>query len=243
MNDDVIGRILSRAKELGLSPRAASLASGMGSTAIRDIVKRPGHSVTMETMTKLAGGLQTTPEWLAFGNGDSPSEKQKPDRVVPNAGGGFVLATYGGIVEAGTFREVGEFEDPDREPDFVPRDERFPRAAYFVFDVAGDSMNAADPPMKAGSRVVAVRFENFRNRLTLQSGDIVVIERTLEDGALRERSVKELELGEEETRFCPRSTNLRHQPIVVPKDFEADDATNVSVLGVVIDVMTKVRRR
>ena len=115
----------------------------------------------------------------------------------------FVRASYGGVVEAGTFREVGEFDDPDRDPDYVPRDDRFPRAAYFIFDVAGDSMNAANPPMGPGSRVIAVKFDNFRNRLTLQSGDVVVIERTRDDGALRERSIKELELDDQETPVLP----------------------------------------
>ena len=247
---EILQRIEKRLEATGLSASGASKAAGK-SDAIRNLQravrenKRQGISTA--TLNALAPVLGTTTIWLMAGAGpEQPGaepESSAGSRDPDIGANGFVRAMYGGIVEAGTYREIGEFADPDREPDFVPRDERFPRAAYFIFDVAGDSMNAAEPPMKAGSRVVAVRLDNFRNRLALQSGDIVVIERTREDGALRERSVKELELGEDETRFCPRSTNPRHQPIVVPKDFEADDATNVQVLGVVIDVMTKVRRR
>ena len=248
---EILARIEKRLVATGLSASGASKAAGK-SDAIRNLQRAVKENrrqgISTATLNALAPVLETTTVWLMAGAG---SEVTSSEVSYPNAAetgsnkgnsGGFVRATYGGVVEAGSFREVGEFEDPDREPDYVPRDERFPRAAYFIFDVAGDSMNAADPAMRAGSRVIAIKLDNFRNRLALQSGDIVVIERTREDGALRERSVKELDLGEKETRFWPRSTNPRHQPIVVPKNFEADDATNVQVLGVVIDVMTKVRR-
>ena len=250
MSVEMIGRLLSRAKERNLSPRALSLKAGLGPTTVRDIVSRPGASPRGETIRKLAEALETTPEWLSYGIGEgvevlsdgetSAVAPAEPDlRKAPESD--FARATYGGTVEAGTFREVGEFEDPDRPPDYVPRDDRFPNAAYFIFDVAGDSMNAADPPMKAGARVVAVALEHFRGRLLLQTGHIVVVERSKDDGAYRERSVKQLELDENETRFCPRSTNPRHKPIVVPKDYEPDETTKVEVLGVVIDVISKVR--
>ncbi len=249
---DILERIERRLTATGLSASAASKAAGK-SDAIRNLQRAAKEGrrqgISTATLNALAPVLRTSATWLLAGAGpeesDASSGALSGTRDEGSRPGSyqFVRATYGGIVEAGTFREVGEFDDPSRDPEFVPRDERFPLAAYFTFDVAGDSMNAADPPIRPGSRVVAVKLEHFRNRLALQTGDIVVIERTRDDGALRERSIKELQLDEAETRFCPRSTNLRHQPIVVPKDFAPDEATQVEILGVVIDVMTKVRRR
>lgn len=200
-----------------------------------------------------ARGAQTDAARMLFGSGrevvDEPDEESIPSSPAadnqPTSGPlpAFVLATYGGIVEATAFRPVDDIIDPDRGPEMVPRDERYPRGDYVVFDVVGDSMNAADPPIQAGSRVVTIRVDDPYRPIALQTGDIVVVRRTQQQGGLVELSVKELELGEAETLYLPRSKSKRHQPIRVRKDLTAEDETVVEVLGLVIDVMTKVRRR
>ena len=216
----------------------------MNDGAIRDLLRKPGMSPTMETLEKLAVGLQTTSRWLAYGDGE-PDAAQSSSLAAESTASkdDFVLATYGGIAEATAFRPGDDIVDPDRGPELVPRDERYPRGDYVLFDVVGDSMNAADPPIAPGSRVITIRVDNPNRPIALQTGDIVVVRRTQQQGGLIELSVKELELGEAETRYLPRSRSGRHQPIVVPKDLKSDDETVVEVVGLVIDVMTKVRRR
>ena len=154
MSNEIIERILARTKELQLSPRAASLASGMNDGAIRDLIRKPGMSPTMETLEKLAVGLQTTSKWLAYGDGPGGRDEEPQVATAPTSAPehDFVLATYGGIAEATAFRPADDIVDPDRGPELVPRDERYPRGDYLVFDVVGDSMNAADPPIAPGSR-------------------------------------------------------------------------------------------
>ena len=246
MSVEMIGRMLGRAKELGLSPRGLSLKAGLGPTTVRDIAQRPGASPRAETVRKLADALDVTPEWLLYEvDVDTATEgKAQPShqRMGSTEQRGLVEAVYGGRVEAGSWREVDDVDDPDRESEVIPRDDRFPRERYVIFEVVGDSMNAADPPMPEGCRVLAVATDNPTRPIPLRTGDLVVIQRKRAQGGLIERSVKEIEMGDEVTRYLPRSTNPKHKPLVYGIDPD-DENESVEVLGLVIDVMHRVKRR
>lgn len=243
MSTATLERILTRMKELGMNPRSASLASGMGSTAIRDLVRRPGNQPTLETLQKLAVGLKTTPEWLAFGNdGGSLVATEAPDTTQAVGVSGdltvaplrkMVPAAYGGVVDAGSFRPADEFEDdPDRPKGYEPSDPDYPRATVVIFDVMGDSMNALQPrPILSGDKLICLDFESLHNRVELREGMVVVVEQRLNGGQLRERSVKQVEIYRDRHEFCPRSTNPRHKPIVVMDDTQADDGREVQILA------------
>ncbi|MFE1598217.1 helix-turn-helix domain-containing protein [Methylobacterium sp. ID0610] len=144
-----------------------------------------------------------------------------------------------GRTAAGVFREVVEFDDAEPEYIFEPEDEEFPKARRFALLVEGDSMNAADPPMPDGARVVCVDFGSTGQ--PFQDGMIVVIERTREGGHLREWSVKEIELHDDEVWFCPRSTNSRHKPIKILNDPSDKGWSSLEVIGLVRDVSMRVR--
>lgn len=144
-----------------------------------------------------------------------------------------------GRTAAGVFREVVEFDDADPEYIFEPEDEDFPKARRFAWLVEGDSMNAAEPSIPDGSRVVCVDFE--QTGLPYTDGMIVVVERTREGGHLREWSVKEIELHGDEVWFCPRSTNSSHKPIKVLNDPADNQWNTLEVKGLVRDVSQKVR--
>lgn len=147
-----------------------------------------------------------------------------------------------GKVEAGAFREVDELEDTGEEPEliFEEPDPDFPRAKRVAFTVEGDSMNAAVPPLLEGYRLICVDFEDAD--VPLSDGMTVVVQRTRDGGLTREWSVKEVELGETEISFCPRSTNPRHKPIVVPIDAEPDDSTVVQVIAIARSVSASIPR-
>lgn len=148
----------------------------------------------------------------------------------------------GGKVEAGAFREVDDLEDTGEEPEliFEEPDPDFPRAKRVAFTVEGDSMNAAVPPLLEGYRLICVDFEDAD--VPLSDGMTVVVQRTRDGGLTREWSVKEVELGETEISFCPRSTNPRHKPIVVPIDAEPDDSTVVQVIAIARSVSASIPR-
>ena len=243
MSMTTLERILSRVNELGMNPRSASLASGLGATAIKDLIRRPGNQPTTETLKKLAVALRTTPEWLAFGSEASDTAAIEVAVSSPAAGitgdlavvpaRKMVLAAYGGVVDAGSFRPGDEFEDdPDRPKVFEPSDPDYPRARVVTFDVMGDSMNDLKPrPILSGDRIICLDFESLGNRVELREGMVVVVEQTLNSGQLRERSVKQVEIYRDRHEFCPRSTNPKHKPIVVMDDTQADDGREVHVLA------------
>lgn len=167
---------------------------------------------------------------------EAPASEQSQ----PGPRGGLLPVPIIGRTAAGVFREVVEFADAEPEYVFEPEDEEFPKARRFSLLVEGDSMNAADPAIPDGARVVCVDFE--QTGLPFMEGLIVVIERLREGGHLREWSVKEIELHDDEVWFCPRSANKTHKPIKVVNDPAADQWNSLSVIGLVRDVSLKVRR-
>lgn len=144
-----------------------------------------------------------------------------------------------GRTAAGVFREVVEFDDAEPEYVFEPEDEDFPKARRFALTVEGDSMNAAEPAIPDGSRVICVDFEQTGQPFV--DGMIVVVQRTREGGHLREWSVKEVELHDDEVWFCPRSTNKKHKPIKVANNPAASEWSSMEVIGLVRDVSMRVR--
>lgn len=166
--------------------------------------------------------------------GEQPSATTKP----PERGNLHPVPLIGRTA-AGIFREVIEFDDGEPEYVFEPEDEDFPKTKRFALTVEGDSMNAADPPMPDGSRVICLDFE--QTGLPFIEGMIVVVQQIREGGHLREWSVKQIELHDDEVWFCPRSTNGKHKPIKVANDPDDDRWNKLEVIGLVRDVSTKVR--
>jgi phage repressor protein C with HTH and peptisase S24 domain len=145
--------------------------------------------------------------------------------------------TVNGKLAAGVFREVDDFDQSAPERIWEPPDEKFPNARRMAFDVEGDSMNALEPrPIMPGDRLICVAFEDVANQVRVRDGLVVVVERTRDGGHTREWSVKQVELYEDRTEFCPRSTNKAHRPIVVKRDAQADEGVKVEIIALVRSV-------
>lgn len=235
MANDVLGRIEERLQAVGLSASAASTISGLSPDAIRNMqrsAKKGRPNVTLETLEKLAPTLQTTVGWLASGTGTGDevagAVELMPDqrRVSP--------VYVAGTVEAGAFREVDDLDQSEPEILYEPPDAKFPNARRMGFVVSGDSMNNLKPrPIFAGDRAVCVSYEDVMHLVPIIDGMVVVVERTRDGGQSREWSIKQVEIYADRVEFHPRSTNTRHKPIVVSKEFEADDGTAVEVIALV----------
>ncbi len=171
--------------------------------------------------------------WILFGD-SGESDASPPLNELALSRAGMTVGRVAGIVEAGAFREVDEFDQSEPIEIALPRDELFPNAKQIVFDVAGDSMNDLRPlPIFPGSRLVCIALEDVEHLVELKSGMIVVVERTRDGGHFREWSVKQLELFTDRAEFHPRSTNPKHKPIIVRRDHEADDGVTVQVIALV----------
>jgi len=154
--------------------------------------------------------------------------------TVRPSGERWVPVIVSGAAQAGAFREVEDLNQDEPETLYLPPDSKFPNARQFAVDIYGDSMNALRPrPIFEGDRAICVAYEDIAHQLPLIEGMIVLVQRTRDGGHLREWSVKQIELHGGRTEFHPRSTNPSHKPIVVEHDFDADNGTEVQVLGLV----------
>lgn len=209
--------------------RAASLDAGMGETAIRDLMRRPDDSPTMETIEKLAGSLNTTAAWLAFEAG--PKTLRPGSSSLVDANRSFTLAKVDGDVMAGAFLRASAFDDDLGEVISAPRDPHYPAARQVAYRVRGDSMDRAEPrPIRDGDFIICAAWEDLG--IEPRDRQLVVIQQTINDGQLRERSVKAMRLYLDRAEFVPMSSGT-HEPIVVPRNLQPDDGREVKILALV----------
>ncbi|MCB5173683.1 LexA family protein [Microvirga lenta] len=253
---EILTRIEKRLEVVGLSASAASREAGKPD-AIRNlqraVEKDDRQGVSTATLNALAPVLKTTAVWLFAGAGPEElgSGAQSSDAPSSSASGATLITEKTamvpivGDVEAGAFREAPEFEPDDIEYVTDYPDKEFPHARRIGFRVRGDSMNGLKPrPMLEGDKVIGLDFHDLEGLMVLRDGLVVVVEQTRDGGHTREWSVKQLEIHEDRYEFCPRSTSLRHKPIVVPKtvfhDPSEDDGRQVRILALVRRVISDV---
>jgi transcriptional regulator with XRE-family HTH domain len=259
----LLDRIVSRLDAVGKSERAAAEEAGLSGSTIRNIREGKVASPRLDTIRKLATVLDTSVEWLAFGSenlgtfGGTSKQTDKPRssprRSSPDAEpteltlitGKMVAVPIVGDVEAGAFREAPEFDADDIEYVTDYPDREYPHARRIGFRVRGDSMNDLKPrPMLEGDKVIGLDFHDIEGQIVLREGLVVVVEQTRDGGHTREWSVKQMEIYEDRYEFCPRSTNKKHKPIVVPnkvfRDPSEDDGRQVRILALVRRVISDV---
>nr|WP_246529082.1 S24 family peptidase [Microvirga zambiensis] len=248
---EILGRIEKRLQAVGLSATAASKAAGKPD-AIRNlqraVEKDDRQGVSTATLNALAPILKTTAVWLFAGAGPEELGENTASIGTPTeqvASEGIAITSEKmlpipiiGQVEAGAFREAPEYDPDETRYIAAPPDRDFPHARRFSFDVSGDSMNDLKPrPLMPGDQVYGPVFDDIDHLVVLREGMIVVIEQTRDGGHTREWSVKQLEIYEDRYEFCPRSTNKKHKPIVVPntvfRDPSEDDGRRVRILCLV----------
>lgn len=160
-------------------------------------------------------------EWLLTGHGE-----MRGNRLAPMAGEVEGLPILG-RVQAGYWRDVtlSDSETPERLA--VAADPRFPDARQYALRVVGDSMDRADPPLIDGSYVTLVDFAD--SGIALRPGMVVHIERYRGGGQLVENSLKAVEKTADGIRLAPRSSNPKHEALLL----DGGDDTEIVVKGVV----------
>jgi phage repressor protein C with HTH and peptisase S24 domain len=178
----MINRINQRIKELGKSVQGVSVEATGAKETLRKILNGTTKSPRMDTISKLAAALDTTPEWLAGGD-PSANPPSKPNASFPPQYQTFPTESYIKILGQTAGGPNGRFlmngEEVGRV--FTPPNLEGVKGAYAV-RVFGTSM---EPRFKAGETVWLNPNEPVR------SGDDVVIQMrtTEEDG--RESYIKE----------------------------------------------------
>ncbi|MDC7261837.1 LexA family transcriptional regulator [Shinella sp. HY16] len=226
-------RLQKAIDDLGWSKMDLHEKSGVSYDSINKYLRGNTAQPRGAIMGKLAAAIGKTELWLREG-------LELDEGTVALSSTGLTEGLVAGVVEAGTFREVDEFDQSERQRVAIPRDELFPNARQLLFDCSGDSMNDLKPrPILQGDRLVCLAYDDVEHLVELKSGMVVVVERTRDSGHFREWSVKQLELYSDRAEFHPRSTNAKHKAIVIRQDHGADDGVTVKVIALVRRVMNE----
>lgn len=112
----------------------------------------------------------------------------------------------------------------------VPSIPPYEHNSQWLERVISDSMDREIP---VGSLIQVV--DAIEIRLKPQHDQIVVVERTRADGALIERTVKQVALTPDGPEFWPRSHNPRwNKPISMVEGAEAEEDVSVQIVGLVL---------
>ena len=217
---DNLKRLRSEKK---LSQAKLAKEAGVSQQLISQLENNVNSSTT--ELPKLARALGVSVSEIDPSYGDVSSD------VISVAGRMSPVRTVG-KVEAGTFREVDEFDQGEPDEIYLPPDSKYPNARQMAFIVAGDSMNNLLPrPILPGDKAICVAYADIAAEVKLRDGMVVVVQRQRDGGHFREWSIKQIEIYEDRTVFAPRSHNAKHKPIVVPRDFNTDNGEEVEVIA------------
>ena len=137
-----------------------------------------------------------------------------------------------GMTQAGVWTEIEEFEDESFSDADVPIQPglwaHLPQFSYFVRGKSMDLDRICDRDF-----IICVKY--FDARQSLQSGDIVVVER--QKNSAVERTVKRMEVSGKTVKLISNSSDARFaKPIIVNinKDMHDGDGSEVRIIALVI---------
>lgn len=176
--------VRSRLDELGLNPFEAARRAGLEKGFVNDLLTGRKHSVRGQKLGYLAVALECDPEYLT-GHQSAPRSSRSsslPHRETVQS------LPLGGIIEAGTWREVAII---GRRSETVPTspDHRFPadaQTAYLVRGPGAGRLGIDDGAIVVGCSVEA--FEETTRRL--RDGDAVIVRRWRADRSEVEQSIR-----------------------------------------------------
>lgn len=176
--------VKERLDALRMNTFEAERRAGLKKGFVNDLLIGRKETIRRNSLEKLARALECDPEFLT---GHQITPKLSSDQ---RARGGEILSSvrFGGVVEAGTWREIAlistDHEDVPTSPD-----QRFPADAQTAYLVRGSS--AARLGINDGSVVIgcdtAAFEENYRR---VRDGDAVVVRRWRQNRTEVELSIR-----------------------------------------------------
>ena len=223
-NDLAIGRRILRArKAAGITQSDLAAKAGVTRGAVGNW--ETGKGISKENLAVVASILRVSFDQL-FGS-DNVSEPANIEEIKPiKLPDGVPLV---GIVEAGVFRTVELSDGSKCEEIPAARDPRYPSARHMAFRVQGDSMDAAG--IMPGDILIAVDWVDAGS--PIRGGLLAIVERTTDNGRMKELSVKEMQPGREGIELVPRSATSKRESLFAPYD-QAGEHTTVKIIGLVV---------
>lgn len=142
-----------------------------------------------------------------------------------------------GVVEAGTFRAVDllDQEEPSRIP--ITKDARYPHLAQYAWKVRGDSADRAK--ILDGMYAIGALYADWVEYYGEAPADrFVIVQKSRADGAEIELTIKEARFFSDRLELHPRSSNSKHQPIIIPRTENPEDFGEVRIIAVVLNAVT-----
>lgn len=125
----------------------------------------PDQTTTLDTIEKLAKGLETTPEYLAYGieGGEFEADARQT-----------VYLPIIGEVAAGWWLDMDDVADETSYDEFpIPFDDRYPQQAQYGLVVRGTSINRVVP-----EGAILKCIDIGISGMSYQDDDLVIVERT-----------------------------------------------------------------
>jgi transcriptional regulator with XRE-family HTH domain len=199
------------------------MKAGLGSTAIKDILSGKSRDPGAATLGAIAEVLGVELSALLEAGATAASTLSHV-KLAPR----FLPVRY--IVQAGHWYEVDAEEPPEQVALAVP-DTRYPNVPQWLEKVVGDSVDLKIPPGHYVHVVDAIELGYVPKH-----GHWVVVERQRDQGATRERTIKQVEITPDgRILLCPRSSNARwNGPIELAAGVANDETAEVRIVGRVI---------
>lgn len=216
MRNILAERIQERLKAMGINATNAALNSGLGKTAVRDIIAGKSKSPTVATLAALAGTLECTVSYL-LGDAIHPAGFRETDaqiknvRIVPvmaNLSSGNFSKTVSSIVE--TFGRGIAYDSRD----FGPSD--------LLLSRAGDDSMEAVGIMKGDVVTSVTRTIDA----PLRNGDIVTVVRYIDPPGIKEESLRQVQINKDgTTSLCTRPIDGEGDEIILDRQIKPGSET------------------
>lgn len=220
-------RLRALLAEKGRTARDVSRKAKLGETAVKDILSGKSKRPEFKTLLAIANELGCAVS--DFTDGPSGAEPAPPDhRIIGN----ILQVRY--RVRAGLWQEV-EFEEPPEDFSLhVLPSPKFAEWPQWLERVEGDSVNLRVPD---GHYIHVV--DALEMGYSPRTGDWVVVERLRDQGAIRERTVKQVEVvagvPRDLVRLWPRSTNPKwSDPMDLQMGARPDEEVEARIVGLVV---------
>lgn len=220
-------RLRALIQERGTTARAVSRALGSNDTLLRDILSGKSKNARGDTMAKIADHLGV-PVSEFFSGIELPDD----DGPAPQ----LAVLPMVGPVQAGAWLALDDSSQDEPQMLSAALDRRYPNAKQWLREVRGDSMNARN--IFPGDLVHMVDL--ISSGVNLNTGMIVEVTRMRAGGALREVTLKEVEVSERGLVLWPRSLNPRWQePIRLDDGSDGEGEIEVEITGLLIAKITR----
>lgn len=208
--------------EKNRSARDVSLKSGLGDSAVKQILNGVNKKPSLDALLKIAAEIDvplTDFADLDIVTGVDPIRRRQ---VVP----AYLPVRY--KVAAGVWLALDEYaQEYPEPPQAVVPDGRYAEWPQWLELIEGASMNEVMLPGTYAHVVDALEMG-----YAPAAGDFVVVERRRMGGELRERTCKEVRLNGRGVELWPRSTDAKYQEPLILAD--SDETTEIQIVGKVI---------